>query len=197
MRCAALTLALGLAAGLAQLAGPAQAVPPRPLPAILLTAGDAQGCGQVARLGNKGLVLLRGAAPGLCVRAAFAARLEPGVRPHAVNVVLLVAAPHRFDPDVRTRLFVYRLRGRRLVPRFLGSGFRARTLLGAERLPAADPTSGERLDGLRVTTATPTGQYESLRCTFERFPLSCEPELPSPKAPLSAASPDLTQEALP
>lgn len=196
MRCAALTLALGIAAGLARLAGPARAEKPRPLPAVLLTASDARGCGRVARMGSKGLVLLRGAAPGLCVRAAFAARLEPDARPDAVNVVLLVAAPHRFDPDVRTRLFVYRLQGRQLVPRFLGSGFRARALLGAERLAAADPTSGEGRDRLRVTTATPTGQRESLRCAFERFPLACEPELPS-KALLSAAPPDLAEEALP
>ncbi len=197
MRYAALTLALGIAAGLAPLAGPAQAAKPRPLPAVLLTAGDAHGCGRVARMGNQGLVLLRGAAPGLCVRAAFAARLEPGARPDAVNVVLLVAAPHRFDPDVRTRLFVYRLRGRRLVPRFLGSGFRARALLGAERLPAADAPSGHRLDSLRVTTVTPAGQHESLRCAFVRFPLSCQAELPSAEALISAATSDRTQEALP
>lgn len=116
----------------------------------------------------------------------------------AVNVVLLVAAPHRFDPAVRTRLFVYRLSGRRLRPRFLGSGFRARTLLGAERLPGPSAAaSGQPRDSLRVTTATPTGQRESLCCAFARFPLSCEPERPAPEAPLPSPSPDSQPEAAP
>lgn len=176
MRGVAWTLGLGLAAWLVLLAIPAQAAPVRALPTVRLTASDARGCGQVTRAGSQGRYRLRGAAPGLCVQAAFAARLEPGGRREHVNVVLLVAAPHRFDPVVRTRLFVYRLHGRQLQPRFLGSGFYDRTLLSAERVPVAASAPGEPLDALRVVTTTPAGGRELWRCAFRRFPLSCEPE---------------------
>jgi hypothetical protein len=64
-------------------------------------------------------VQLRGGPEGLCAVEIFWARLEAG----AVDVLVRVRAPHREDPELRERLFVYRLVGTTLVPRFLGSGF--------------------------------------------------------------------------
>lgn len=92
------------------------------------------------------------APPGLCVEVAV-----PG--PGAGHVSLLVALPA--DP-ARRGLFVYRVQGRNLVPRFLGSGFPGRALTGL----AADG------DALRVET-----DRGPLGCVLQDFPLVCE-ELP-------------------
>jgi hypothetical protein len=93
---------------------------------------------------------------GLCVRQAFTANLEEdGV----TNVVLVVEAPHRFDSQIRKRLFIYRLDGRKLVPRFLGSR------LGALELESARAERG----GLEVRASG-----RRFQCHFEQFPLVCE-----------------------
>lgn len=122
-------------------------------PDVAVVQADAQGCGVV--LVNRRSVT--GAAPGLCVTQAVWTRLEGGL------VALLVRAPHRFDARVRPRVFVYRLEGARLVPRFLGSGFRD---LEVTRLRAED-------DRLVLEVVGAQGP-RALRCHFAGFPLLCE-----------------------
>lgn len=122
-------------------------------PSVALGPVDARGCGPV--LVDKKRVA--GAAPGLCVKQALWTPLEGGL------VALLVEAPHRFDPRVRLRVFVYRLAGASLAPRFLGSGFASREV---ERLVPLDDALGVVVrDGERSLT---------LRCRFDGFPLSCQ-----------------------
>lgn len=162
---------------------------PVALPEVKVVARDGRGCGRVELVLARRSRRLRGAAPGLCVRTAFAARLEgsdgetEGDARSAkerggpiVNVVLLVEAPQRFDPAVRTRLFVYRLRGLTLVPRFLSSGFRERDLVAVERRPSGAQLPDEPRDVLWVQTRDRLGTRELLRCYFSSFPLRCEPE---------------------
>lgn len=124
-------------------------------PRVTLDAIDARGCGAVSVNGQR----VAGAAPGLCVKQALWTPLEGGL------VALLVAAPHRFEPRVRHRVFLYRLDGARLVPRFLGSGFRE---LEVEKLVPLDDALG-----LSVTGAQGTA---TLRCRFTGFPLTCQEE---------------------
>ncbi len=89
----------------------------------------------------------------LCVRAAVLASLEaPGER----HLALLVDLPA--DP-ARRGLFVYRVRGRALVPRFLGTGFPERALTGLAT------------DGDALLVQTDRGP---LRCRLQNFPLVCE-----------------------
>jgi hypothetical protein len=113
-------------------------------------------------------VQLRGGPEGLCAVEIFWARLEAG----AVDVLVRVRAPHREDPELRERLFVYRLVGTTLVPRFLGSGFETLDLVGAERV------TGAPLDAVRVWVV-PRGALAprtGYRCGFDGFALRCEPE---------------------
>jgi hypothetical protein len=84
-----------------------------------------------------------------------------------VNVVLLVdlpRAPERLAP------FVYRLRGTRLVPRFLGSRFATLRLERARRITTAP------LDQLGLDARDENGGRRRLRCSFQQFPLVCVPE---------------------
>lgn len=115
-----------------------------PLLLGLLLAGPPQAPCAAAPL-PAGLV----APAGLCVHAAV-----PG--PGEGHLSLLVTLPA--DP-ARLGLFVYRVQGRRLVPRFLGSGFPERALTGL----AAEG------DALRVFT-----DRGALRCRLQDFPLVCE-----------------------
>jgi len=85
------------------------------------------------------------------VREVAAATLE-GERHLALRVRLPA------DPT-RDGLFVYRVEGARLVPRFLGSGFPARRLTGV--------TS----EGASLRVRTDAG---ALRCVLQDFPLVCE-----------------------
>jgi hypothetical protein len=94
--------------------------------------------------------------PRHCVKKHFEAELEPGRK----NVVALVEAPNRFDQKTRLRLFIYRLEGRRLLPRFLGSAFPGADLLDAR-------------GALRVVTTR--GEFD---CHFDGFPLVCEEAQP-------------------
>jgi hypothetical protein len=125
------------------------AVPPE----VAVVRADAQGCGEV-RVNQRAVT---GAAPGLCVVQATWTALEGGL------VALLVRAPHRFEAAVRNRVFLYRLEGRRLVPRFLGSGFRD---LEVVRL-------GEGEDRLVLEVEGADGPA-TLQCRLEGFPLVCE-----------------------
>jgi hypothetical protein len=131
------------------------ASPPQPLPRVGLSARDGRGCGAPVLDG----LALRGGAPGLCVRDAFAVRLEDAP---AANVVLRVAK------DGRDRIFVYRLDGHRLVPRFLGSGPDDLRLVEVLRRP------GTPLDRLEVVARRGGGQKLHLLCRFEEFPLVCD-----------------------
>ena len=140
-----------------------------PLPALSLQAPSALGCGTPSLLRAGAWLALEGGPSGLCATALFAAHLEDG----AADVVVLVQAAHRFDAEIRTRLFIYRLEGARLVPRFLGSGFSAVDVVGAERI------AGAPLDSLRVWTAArgaPGSARVALRCGLVHFPLQCEVE---------------------
>jgi hypothetical protein len=124
-----------------------------PAPVVTLEARGVDGCGVVKVNGAR----VTGAAPGLCVKQAVWTSLEGGL------VALLVEAPHRFDARPRHRVFLYRLVGRRLEPRFLGSGFRTRSV---DRLV---PLEG----ALGVEVSSDAG-YETMRCRFLEFPLVCE-----------------------
>jgi hypothetical protein len=96
-----------------------------------------------------------------CLVDAFPARLEDEA---TWNVVLIIGRPGRFDARVRRRLFVYRLEGRRLVPRFLGSGPSSFDLVSAA--PANR--------GLVVSVRAEGGAPGTMRCEFRGFPLVCE-----------------------
>ena len=122
---------------------------------------DERGCGKPA-LG--GMRLAGGPRDG-CLVDAFAARLED---PSTLNVVLVIDRPGRFDSRVRRRLFVYRLEGARLVPRFLGSGPSELALVGARRVEAGPP------EWLEVSVQAGGDSPRALRCRFEGFPLVCE-----------------------
>ena len=131
------------------------------LAAITLGPVDAGGCAhQVLADG----AALTGGPVELCIREAIQISLdgEP-------LIALRVDAPHRFEPRVRSRVFLYRVAAGRLVPRFLGSGFTTREV---KRLFTLD-----RALGLETTTST--GQTETLRCVFDGFPLVCAPPIPT------------------
>lgn len=78
-------------------------------------------------------------------------------------IALRVEAPHRFEPRIRSRVFVYRVIDGRLVPRFLGSGFTSREIT---RLFVLDGALG-------LDTVSTSGDPQTLRCVFEGFPLAC------------------------
>lgn len=117
---------------------------------------DVGGCRWPSVDGQRAL----GGPVGLCVRDAVELSLEPGQR----QLALLVDAPHRFDPRVRPRVFIYRVEGRRLVPRFLGSGFSSAEVVAI----AAD---GPRLR-LQLSDS------RTVWCHFDGFPLVCSEEPP-------------------
>ncbi|GMU62156.1 MAG: hypothetical protein AMXMBFR34_39190 [Myxococcaceae bacterium] len=131
---------------------PGEALARAPAKGVKVDRVDARGCGEVVVAGQA----VQGAAPGLCVVQALWAPLEGGV------VALLVRAPHRFEEEERLRVFIYRLEGRRLVPRFLGSGFASREV---RRLVALDDALGVEVSG--------DGGVSVLRCSFDGFPLVC------------------------
>jgi hypothetical protein len=117
---------------------------------------DPSGCGRAVRDG----VALRGAEP-FCVERWFTARLEdPGV----VHAVLLVRPRDPGTEGEWPRVFVYRLDGTWLAPRFLSSGFP--TL----RVRDAGPAPGGRL---RVVVDGGQERGRVLTCGFVGFPLAC------------------------
>ena len=115
--------------------------------------------------------VLRGGPEHFCIEQVLPLELAEGA-----FLALRVAAPHRFEARVRSRVFVYRVEGERLVPRFLGSGFSAREVTGLVALENA----------LGVQTLTSAGVHETLSCTFDGFPLACTvhlvPGAPRPDA---------------
>ena len=131
------------------------ASPPPPLPRLSLSSRDPNGCGVPILDG----IPLLGGAPGLCVREAFALRLE---EPSLTNVLL------RVEKEGRDRIFIYRLDGRRLRPRFLGSGPDDLTLAEVRRRP------GTPLDSLEVVARRGGQEVVRFICRFEEFPLVCE-----------------------
>jgi len=134
------------------------------LPALTVVERDAAGCGRPALLtADSAPVPLRLPVDGLCVRKAFAARLEGGATIHAVLLVEVA------DPALSPlRLFIYTLRGQHLEPRYLGSGPRSLELLDAQR------GAGHPVDVLRVVVRDQNGDRRTLRCRFAKFPLQCE-----------------------
>lgn len=124
-------------------------------PVLSLGAPDAGGCARTVVLGTR---TLAGGPREFCIEQLLQVSLAEGD-----FLVLRVAAPHRFDARVRSRVFVYRVEGLRLVPRFLGSGFASREVL---RLFALDQALG-------LETLTHTGERETLSCAFVGFPLVC------------------------
>ncbi len=138
-----------------------------PLPDIEMLTTATDNCGQPAIRRGQRLTALTGAAPGLCVRDGFAARLESD---EGVNVVLLVDMAKTAQPGAPQRLFIYRLRGDTLEPRMLGSGPRSQRLMGARRYP------GPVGDQLLVEVVSRGGRRQTLRCFFRGFPLLCEPQ---------------------
>ena len=115
---------------------------------------------------------LRGGPGRFCIEQVLPVEFAEGA-----FVALRVAAPHRFEARVRSRVFVYRVEGERLVPRFLGSGFSAREVTGLVALENA----------LGVQTLTSAGVHETLSCTFDGFPLICavplaRDDMPAPVA---------------
>ena len=103
---------------------------------------------------------LRGGPGKFCIEQVLEVRLAEGA-----FVVLRVRAPHRFEARVRSRVFVYRVEGDRLVPRFLGSGFAERAVVRLVALTGA----------LGVETVAETGERVNWSCTFDGFPLVCTP----------------------
>ena len=124
-------------------------------PVVSLVAPDVNGCARAVALDGKPLA---GGPTPFCIREAIAVHLDD-----TPLVVLRVDAPHRFEAGVRSRVFVYRVSGGRLVPRFLGSGFSSREVSRVFALEGA----------LGLDTVTRTGAEEKLRCIFQGFPLVC------------------------
>lgn len=112
---------------------------------------DARGCGRPALRDGRRLE----AAAGLCVKRVLSAHLED---PRELDVILIVTK------DGRDRLFVYRLEGGALVPRFLGSGPRDLTLRDVRV---------HQDEALEVELADREGATRTVRCRFEAFPLVC------------------------
>jgi hypothetical protein len=125
------------------------------IPPVSLGNPDARGCGVI----QLGTAPAEAGPVGLCVKQVLWTPLEGGL------VAALVEAPHRFEPRPRNRVFLYRLEGRRLVPRFLGSGFDE---VQVERLLARDDSLGLAVRGER-------GE-RTLACRFSGFPLVCSEE---------------------
>lgn len=127
-------------------------------PVVSLSQPDAGGCGTILVDGAAAL----GGPVGLCVRQVTWTELSGGL------VAALVKAPHRYDARVRNRVFLYRLEGRRLVPRFLGAGF---TELEVIRLvPRGDALA------LEVHGPGDDSRTHTLTCRLVRFPLVCSEE---------------------
>lgn len=122
----------------------------------MLVAG-ADGCAHEVVLEGR---RLSGGPVQHCIREVLQVRLD-----EEELVAVRVEAPHRFEPRVRSRVFLYRVKAGRLEPRFLGSGFSAREVTGLFALSGA----------LGVETLSATGDRERLRCVFEGFPLVCTP----------------------
>lgn len=124
-------------------------------PLFSLGVPDAGGC-------VRGVVFegrpLRGGPARFCVEQVLGFELAEGQ-----FVALRVAAPHRFEARVRSRVFVYRVEKDTLVPRFLGSGFFEREVRGLVALEGA----------LGVEAVGASGRNETWSCTFEGFPLVC------------------------
>ena len=129
-------------------------------PVVSLGAPDSSGCASALKV--DGHALSGGPAP-FCIREAVGLILED-----VPLVVVRVDAPHRFEPGVRSRVFVYRVEGGRLVPRFLGSGFSSREV---KRLLVLDGALG-------LETVATSGARETLRCVFDGFPLVCSEMTP-------------------
>ena len=124
-------------------------------PIVSLGGSDARGCANQVLLDGK---RLEGGPAPLCIREAVSVVLDD-----QALVALRVEAPHRFETRVRSRVFLYRVVGRRLVPRFLGSGFSSREVTGLFVLEGA----------LGLRTIEESGAKESLHCVFDGFPLVC------------------------
>jgi hypothetical protein len=134
-----------------------------PLDAMLPRVSVESECGRVLLHTPSGVFPLQGAAPGLCVREALLARLEKD----ATHVVLKVAREDERGGKLRDRLFVYRLEGHRLWPRFLGSGPKER------QLASVQVVRGSATDSLSVRLEDAQGREQRLRCRLEAFPLVC------------------------
>ncbi len=124
--------------------------------ALLLATND---CANTVILDGKPLI---GGPTEFCIREVVRVRLDD-----EPFIALRVEAPHRYEKRIRSRVFIYRVRAGRLVPRFLGSGFTSREIT---RLFVLDGAIG-------LDTISTTGAAQTLRCVFDGFPLACtEPQ---------------------
>ena len=140
----------------------------RELPQVRLVDVGVDGCGVPAiRAPDRGWRKLRGGAPGFCVHAVLAARLETGA---VADVVLQLWTG---EPGQGERIFIYELDGEVLVPRYLASGSTQLALVSVERWP------GVERDSLLLNTTSASGVPRALYCGFVEFPLLCGD---SPKA---------------
>jgi hypothetical protein len=132
------------------------------LPHLAVVRGPGAECGRPVLVAADGASrLLIGAPADFCIRDALAARLEESADTH---VVLQVEG---LGSDPAERLFIYRLDGDQLVPRYLASGPAHLRLVGVERL------AGVEQDSLLVHAVTVSGRPVSLSCSFVGFPLLC------------------------
>jgi hypothetical protein len=116
---------------------------------------DTNGCAHEVVLNGRAL---SGGPTKFCLREVVEVTLED-----ETFLAIRVDAPHRFEPRVRSRVFLYRVTAGKLSPRFLGSGFNEREV-----------TKLFPLDGaLGLETLLPSGETQNLRCVFEGFPLVC------------------------
>jgi hypothetical protein len=137
-----------------------------PLPRLVLVRETGVACGTPALEEAGGRTrALGGGPPGFCVRDAFLARLDDGASTHAVLRVSGSVA------DAAERVFIYRLDGDELVPRYLASG------PSHLRLVDVEPVNGVERDALRIRTVDASGNATTLLCGFVGFPLLCAPSL--------------------
>jgi hypothetical protein len=166
-----LRLSIGPALVLQLLAFVASAAAARPAVGARLLLRDCEsGCCRVLlhRSGER-LAYRRLAMPkALCVRSGFTAHLEDG---RSQNVVLEVLAP----ATGQRSLFVYRLEGGHLRPRFLASGLPGWTMLSAGPWTTRS-SPDQRLEELWVEARDSEGETRLLRCGFEGFLLTCSIE---------------------
>ena len=135
---------------------------PVPLPRLVVLPGPEGACGVPAVEDVAGARrLLVGGPPGFCVHAAFAARLEDAA---TVHVVMRVSGT---EANAAERIFIYRLDGDRLVPRYLASG------PDHLRLVAVEPVTRDGPDALRIRATDAGGAATTLLCGFVGFPLLC------------------------
>ena len=127
-------------------------------PTIALRDVDKDGCGTLS-LANQ--TLLDGGPRGFCVHQALTLVLDG-----EATIALLVSRRDAKGGSSFKRVFLYRLHGRHLLPRFLSSG-----LPGLKIESLSVDENGERL---KLRGRKDDDAAVALSCWFEQFPLVCE-----------------------